>query len=119
VRHAGGDSSQYLIFDEADRVLDMWFEPQIRRIVEQQKLQTLVCSVIFPRKIQRLAVDLMRNYIFLAVGLVGSASLDTFREIEYVKFYDKIRYVTSSTSAAFQRKLCIFPLLGGRGGGWR
>ncbi|XP_050127641.1 DEAD-box ATP-dependent RNA helicase 52C-like [Malus sylvestris] len=71
---------KYLALDEADRMLDMGFEPQIRRIVEQTDMprsgarQTLLFSATFPDEIQRLAADFLLNYIFLAVGRVGSST---------------------------------------------
>ena len=49
---------QYLALDEADRMLDMGFEPQIRRIVEQMDMpprgvrQTMLFSATFPKEIQ-------------------------------------------------------------------
>nr|GMD16294.1 DEAD-box ATP-dependent RNA helicase 37-like [Ipomoea batatas] len=49
---------RYLALDEADRMLDMGFEPQIRRIVEQMDMpppgerQTMLFSATFPREIQ-------------------------------------------------------------------
>ena len=52
-------------------MLDMGFEPQIRRIVEQEDMsterQTFMFSATFPREIQRLAADFMRDYVFLTV----------------------------------------------------
>ena len=58
------------MLDEADRMLDMGFEPQIRRIVEQDAMpktgerQTLMFSATFPKEIQ---VGIL--YVLFFVGI--------------------------------------------------
>ncbi|KAK9283427.1 hypothetical protein L1049_011669 [Liquidambar formosana] len=86
---------RYLALDEADRMLDMGFEPQIRRIVEQMDMppqgvrQTMLFSATFPKEIQRLASDFLSNYIFLAVGRVGSSTDLIVQRVEFVLEADK------------------------------
>ncbi|KAK1392531.1 RNA helicase [Heracleum sosnowskyi] len=86
---------KYLALDEADRMLDMGFERQIRQIVEEMGMpppgarQTLLFSATFPTEIQRLASDFLKNYIFLSVGRVGSSTDLIDQRVELVQDMDK------------------------------
>uniref|UniRef100_A0AAX7U556 RNA helicase n=1 Tax=Astatotilapia calliptera TaxID=8154 RepID=A0AAX7U556_ASTCA len=101
----GLDYCNYLVLDEADRMLDMGFEPQIRRIVEQDTMppkgirQTMMFSATFPKEIQILARDFLEDYIFLAVGRVGSTSENITQKVVWVEESDKRSFLLDLLSA--------------------
>jgi len=74
MRKADLSTIKYLVLDEADRMLDMGFEPQIRSIVAKvpSKRQTMLFSATWPKEIQRLAHDFLIDPVQVNVGEVDA-----------------------------------------------
>jgi ATP-dependent RNA helicase DDX3X len=103
-----------LILDEADRMLDMGFEPQIRKIVEEEDLPikeerlTFMFSATFPSTIQQLAGDFLNNYVFLAVGRVGAANTDVDQKLEFVEEQHKQPFLIKYLNTIDEGLVLIF-----------
>ncbi|KAK9748807.1 hypothetical protein RND81_02G082400 [Saponaria officinalis] len=89
------DNCRYLCLDEADRLVDLGFEDDIREVFDHFKAQrqTVLFSATMPTKIQNFARSALVKPIVVNVGRAGAANLDVIQEVEYVKQEAKIVYL--------------------------
>ncbi|CAH1170496.1 unnamed protein product [Phaedon cochleariae] len=86
---------RYLCMDEADRMIDLGFEEDVRTIFSyfNGQRQTLLFSATMPKKIQNFARSALVKPITINVGRAGAASMNVEQEVEYVKQEAKIVYL--------------------------
>uniref|UniRef100_A0A6S9IVW3 RNA helicase n=1 Tax=Ditylum brightwellii TaxID=49249 RepID=A0A6S9IVW3_9STRA len=84
----------YLVMDEADRMLDMGFEPQLRKICSQIRpdRQVLMWSATWPKEVENLARDYLKEFYQVTVGSLDLAgNKDVTQVIEVCSDQDKYR----------------------------
>jgi len=87
------DKVEILVLDEADRMLDMGFLPDVKRILQKlpKQRQTLFFSATMPSDIERLSREILQNPVRVDVAPVSSTAERIEQSVYMVEASEKRR----------------------------
>jgi ATP-dependent RNA helicase RhlE len=99
MRHSNTDfvRVQVLVLDEADRMMDMGFWPDVQKIMTAlpPDRQTLLFSATLPGEIQRMAKEMLKSPRYVQVGIAGGAARTIDHQMVKVENGDKIDWLAT------------------------
>ena len=109
-RHVNLDRVEHLVLDEADRMLDMGFVRDVRRIlaVLPTVRQSLLFSATMPRDVARLASDFLRDPVQVAVTPQATPVERILQSVFHVSSGDKQRLLAEILDDPALSRVLVF-----------
>jgi ATP-dependent RNA helicase DDX23/PRP28 len=126
-RYAVLAQCNYVVLDEADRMIDLGFEPQVNAVLEAMPSSSLkpedeaveleagrvyrttyMFSATMPPAVERLARKFLRRPVVVTIGSVGMASDNVSQRVVMLKENDKPHRLTTELDMVRERRVIVF-----------